>query len=83
MLAGVIAFKENACEMGLSHRSALPEAARQLLKDLNLPLRLGELGVAMADIEPLVSPAFEDHSTPGNPREATEQDCRALFKAAL
>jgi len=91
-LPHVLAFNMDACPekmdtmahvMGLSDRSGLPDASTKLLKDLDLPLTLGEIGVTMDDIEPLVPAAFQDHSTPPNPKDATEEDCRALFKAAL
>ena len=91
-LPHVLAFNMEACPgkmdimaqvMGLPDRSGLPDASTQLLKDLGLPLTLGEMGLTIADIEPLVPAALQDHSTPPNPRDATEEDCRALFKAAL
>ena len=69
--------------MELSDRREIPDAFTNLIRDLELPLRLRELDVMMEEIEPLVPAAFEDHCTATNPRPATEEDCRTLFKAAF
>jgi len=91
-LPHVLEFNMNACPekmdavahvMGQQSRERLPDACRQLISELGLPLRLGELGLTVDDVTPLAAAALEDHSTPPNPRDATQQDCLALFKAAL
>ena len=91
-LPHVLEFNMDACPekmdtmariMGARTRDSLPDACRQLISELGLPLRLGELGLAEDDVTPLAEAAFKDHSTPPNPRDATEADCLALFKAAL
>jgi len=69
--------------MSLPNRNGLPDAFTDLIKELELPLRLSELAVTMHDIEPLVADAFRDHCTATNPRVATEQDCKFLFEEAL
>jgi len=91
-LPHVLEFNMDACPekmdamasvMGVDSRAALPDACRKLIKDLGLPLTLGELGLTEDDVTPLAPAALADHSTPPNPKDATEADCLALFKAAL
>jgi alcohol dehydrogenase class IV len=91
-LPHVLEFNMDACPekmdaiarvMGQKTRDRLPDACRQLIGDLGLPLRLGELGLTEDDVAPLATAAFQDHSTPPNPKDATAEDCLALFKAAL
>ena len=69
--------------MSLPNRDKLPDAFSDLIKELELPLSLSDLGVTMDDIEPLVADAFGDHCTATNPRPATEEDCLSLFQKAL
>ena len=91
-LPHVLEFNMDACPekmdtmahaMGQQTREQLPGACRQLITELGLPLGLGNLGLTEGDVAPLADAAFKDHSTPPNPRDATEADCLALFKAAL
>jgi len=91
-LPHVIAFNMDHCSekgdtmaevMSLSNRNELSNAFRNLIKELELPLSLSDIGVTKEDIESLVPVAFRDHCTATNPRPATEQDCRLLFQEAL
>jgi 4-hydroxybutyrate dehydrogenase len=91
-LPHVLEFNMDACPekmdamariMGAQTRDRLPDACRQLIGELGLPLGLGELGLTEDDVTPLAAAAFKDHSTPPNPKVATEADCLALYKAAL
>jgi 4-hydroxybutyrate dehydrogenase len=91
-LPHVLEFNMDACPekmdamarvMGLNTREDLPDAFRKLMNELGLPLSLGELGLTEDDVTPLAAAAFADHSTPPNPKDATEADCLALYKAAL
>jgi len=91
-LPHVLEFNMDACPekmdamahaMGVKSRDELPEASRKLITELGLPLRLSEMGVTEDDVIPLAKAAFEDHSTPPNPKDATEANCLALFKAAM
>ena len=88
----VMAFNMNCCPekadamakiFSLPSRDGLADAFRDLIRELELPLSLGELNVTMDDIEPIIGDAFRDHCTATNPRSATEQDCRLLFQKAL
>ena len=36
-----------------------------------------------ADLEPLAHDAFNDVCTPGNPRQATEEDILAIYKSLM
>ena len=91
-LPHVMAFNKNCCPekadamaevFSLPDRAGLPDAFRDLIRELELPLGLGELGVTMDNIEPIIIDAFRDHCTATNPRSASEQDCRFLFQEAL
>ncbi|MDP6544535.1 MAG: iron-containing alcohol dehydrogenase [Phycisphaerae bacterium] len=91
-LPHVLEFNMDACPekmdamariMGAETRDELPGACRQLIGDLGLPASLGELGLTEDDVTPLSAAAFADHSTAPNPKDATEADCLALFKAAI
>ena len=91
-LPHVLEFNMDACGekmdamarvMGVETRDGLPDAFRALISELGLPLSLGELGLTADDVTPLAAAAFADHSTAPNPKDSTEADCLALFKAAL
>ena len=91
-LPPVMAFNMSHCPekadamagvMSLRDRNELPDAFRNLMRELKLATTLSELDVTMEDVEPLVPDAFRDHCTATNPRPATEDDCRALFQEAL
>lgn len=91
-LPHVLAFNMSACPekldriaaaVGAKCREELPAFFSRLRESLGLPGRLSQLGVTAADLEPLAEPAFQDHSTPTNPRPFTADDCRAVYLAAL
>lgn len=67
--------EEEAAEKGI-------ETVISLLKKINLPLKLKELGVKFEDIEKLSQSAFEDVSTLDNPREVTVKDIMEIYKEA-
>ena len=69
--------------LGLRQQADLPDILSRKVTEIGLPLKLSELGVTEADCEPLVPIAFGDHCTATNPRSATADDCRTLFRAAL
>ena len=54
-----------------------------LRAEMNVPARLGELGVDRTRIDTLVAMALEDPSAGGNPVEMTEANTRALFDACI
>ena len=41
------------------------------------------VGATEADLEPLANDAFHDVCTPGNPRQATQEDILAIYKSLM
>ena len=62
---------------------ALATHVSELVASLGLPTRLSEVGVPEDGIPALVEGAMGDGTTLLNPREPTEEDYDALFRAAL
>ena len=62
------------------------EAVRKLMKDLNLPQKMGDIGIKEADIPELVR-RYCEMEQPAidalNPRDATEEDIVQILKALL
>ena len=61
------------------------EAVRRLLTDLNMPQRLGDLGVSEKQFPRIVQILFEVNlrNTRNNPRFVTEEDALTILKKAL
>lgn len=59
------------------------EAVRALAVKVGIPQHLSELGITAADIDALADQALADVCTPGNPRDFTIDDIRALYTAVL
>ena len=55
----------------------------QFNASLNIPSKLGDLGVENSDLEKLVTGALSDPSCGGNPVELNETNVRALFEEVL
>ena len=55
----------------------------QFNASLNIPSKLGDLGVESPDLEKLVTGALRDPSCGGNPVELNETNVRALFEEVL
>ena len=51
----------------------------KLTVDLKNPTTISEVGATEADLEALAHDAFNDVCTPGNPRQATEEDILAIL----
>jgi lactaldehyde reductase len=62
---------------------ALAAYVTDLIERLGLPTRLSQVGVPEDGIEALVEGAMGDGTTLLNPREMTEEDYAALYRAAL
>ncbi len=62
---------------------AAVEAVRQLALNVGIPQHLSELGITEADIPALAEQAIADVCTPGNPREVTLDDIKALYAKVL
>lgn len=59
------------------------DAVRQLGIEVGIPQTLTEIGIKEENIEALSQQAITDVCTPGNPREVTIDDIRALYKKVL
>ena len=93
MLPHVLEFNESSCPQRLVEVAKaldLPgsaEAVREWVSELNrrigIPERLGDFGVAEAQIPMLAEKAMQDGCHLLNPRACTEAEMRALYAAAL
>ncbi len=62
---------------------AAVDAVRDLAIKVGIPQRLSELGIKAEDIPALAQQAIDDVCTPGNPRDVTIDDIKALYKSVL
>lgn len=62
---------------------AAVEAVRRLAISVGIPQHLSELGITEADIPALADQALADVCTPGNPRDVTLDDIKALYAKVL
>lgn len=62
---------------------AAVDAVRALSVKVGIPQHLGELGITEKDIPALADQALADVCTPGNPREVTLDDIKALYAKVL
>lgn len=59
------------------------DAVKDLAIKVGIPQHLSELGITAEDIPALAQQALEDVCTPGNPRDVTLDDIRALYAKVL
>ena len=64
------------------YRHAAIEAVKQLSKDVNIPQDLKEI-VKVEDLDFLAQSAYDDACRPGNPRETSVEEIKALYKELL
>ncbi|PRY20072.1 lactaldehyde reductase [Aliiruegeria haliotis] len=64
-------------------RKAAVDAVQQLSTDVGIPTKLTEVGVLAHDVDALSDSAMADVCTGGNPRPATLEDVKALYRALL
>ena len=64
-------------------REEAVQAVHKLTVDLKNPTTISEVGATEGDLEPLAHDAFNDVCTPGNPRQATEEDILAIYKSLM
>ncbi len=84
-------YPETAKAMGIDVSGMTKEQASQAacdaVKDLaikvGIPQHLSELGITAEDIPALAQQALEDVCTPGNPRDVTLDDIKALYAKVL
>ena len=64
------------------YRKAAVEAVRKLAEDVGIPTTLKGI-VKEEDIDALADDAFADACRPGNPRECTVEDIKALYRSLM
>ncbi|WP_018143475.1 lactaldehyde reductase [Alloscardovia criceti] len=64
-------------------RNAAVQAVRDLTAKLGNPTKISEVGATEADLKDLAHDAFNDVCTPGNPRQATEEDILAIYTSLM
>lgn len=62
---------------------AAVDAVKALSIEVGIPQHLTELGIKESDIPALAQQAIEDVCTPGNPREVTLDDIKALYAKVI
>ena len=60
-----------------------PAVIEELIQALDVPATLSEWGVTEEDINVMAPNAMLDHCHPRNPRRCSEEDMRALYRAAM
>ena len=64
-------------------RKAAVDAVRQLAIDVGIPQKLTEIGAKKEDIIALSELAMADACTPGNPKDPTIEDIKAIYEKAF
>ena len=64
-------------------RKAAIEAVRKLAMDVGIPQKVTEIGAKKEDIEALSELAMGDACTPGNPKDPTLEDIKAIYEKAF
>ncbi len=65
------------------YRKAAVDAVKKLSQDVGIPATLTEVGVKEEDIPFLAQSAMDDACRPGNPKDPTLEDIKALYKSML
>ncbi|MCA9061413.1 MAG: iron-containing alcohol dehydrogenase [Planctomycetaceae bacterium] len=91
-LPHVLRFNHDACEEKMnrmaaavgcpSGRESLANWFANFAAALGLPSTLSDLGVLPEELTLLAQAAFDDHSTPTNPRPFSVEDCSSLYATA-
>ncbi len=83
---GVIARTMGVDTTGMTAEQAAQaavDAVRKLSIRVGIPQHLSELNIKESDIPALAAQAITDVCTPGNPRDVTEEEIKALYKKVL
>lgn len=84
-------YKDIAIAMGVEgvedmtqeeYRKAAVDAVAQLSKDVKIPQDLKEI-VKEEDLDFLVDSAYNDACAPGNPKDASKEDIKALYQSLM
>ncbi|MEM5446039.1 iron-containing alcohol dehydrogenase [Paraburkholderia guartelaensis] len=72
-----------ATAMGLGSGAEVAPAVRTMTERLGLPTGLAQLGVNAGLFPEIIKGALKDHSHKTNPREASEDDYRAMLESSM
>jgi 4-hydroxybutyrate dehydrogenase len=72
-----------AVAMGLGSGAEVAPSVRAMTERLGLPTGLAQLGVTAEMFPHIIKGALKDHSHKTNPREASEDDYRAMLEASM
>ena len=61
-------------------RKAAVDSVRQLAIDVGIPQKLNEIGAKVEDITALAELAMVDACTPGNPKDPSLEDIKAIYE---
>ena len=64
-------------------RKVAIEAVRKLSADVGIPQTLSEIGAKEDDLQKLAEMSMVDACTPGNPKDPTIEDIKAIYKKAF
>lgn len=76
-------FDRMAQFLGVKKGVEIPDFLFELNRKLNVPLKLGEIGVKQEHIDTLSQLAVEDFAHPNNPKPCTFDDFKGLYIKAL
>jgi lactaldehyde reductase len=83
---GVIARHMGVDTTGMTPQQAAQaavDAVKALSVRVGIPQHLSDLGITASDIPALADQALADVCTPGNPRDVTLEDIKALYTKVL
>ena len=69
--------------IGAANRQEVPKSFENMMREIDIPLRLCDMGLTKSDLEPMAERALRDHCSRSNPREVTLEDCRKLYEDAF
>ena len=64
-------------------RKAAINAVRQLAIDVGIPQKLSDIGASKDDLQALSELAMSDACTPGNPKDPTVEEIKAIYEKAF
>ena len=64
-------------------RKAAINAVRKLAIDVGIPQKLSDIGASKDDLQALSELAMSDACTPGNPKDPTVEEIKAIYEKAF
>ena len=82
-IAKAIGVKDTDTMTTEEARKAAVEAVRGLAIDVGIPQKLSEIGASKDDLQALSELAMADACTPGNPKDPTVEEIKAIYEKAF